>query len=292
MNETAIAVVLLSALLHAGWSVAIKQSRDPLAFNLVQAWFAPGVGLALIPWIEFAEIPSALVGWCALSGVAHSLYFYWMTRAYELGDLSAVYPIARSSPAIVPLVAVVLLGENLTPGGAAGISVVVIGIWAVHGIRVTRASLSEPGTRFAFLTLAGSVVYSLLDKRGMERLAEVEWTSPIPRAVVFYVLLHVPLALLFSALVLRVRTRASLVPSLRREWVGGTLAATVSFVGYSLILFALATSPVSYVVAVRQSSVLFALVLSVLWLGERPSPSRVLGALATVVGVGLIARFG
>jgi uncharacterized membrane protein len=58
---------------------------------------------------------------------------------------------------------------------------------------------------------------------------------------------------------------------------------------YSLILRALETSPVSYVVAVRQSSVLFAVALSALWLRERPGRPRVLGAVATVLGVALIA---
>ena len=65
--------------------------------------------------------------------------------------------------------------------------------------------------------------------------------------------------------------------------------ALASFASYALILEALRTAPVSYVVAVRQTSVIFAVILAVGWLGERPSRIRVLGGLATVVGVALIA---
>ena len=53
----------------------------------------------------------------------------------------------------------------------------------------------------------------------------------------------------------------------------------------------LRTAPVSYVVAVRQTSVLFAVVLSVLLLRERPSPGRVIGIALTVVGVALVALY-
>ena len=56
-----------------------------------------------------------------------------------------------------------------------------------------------------------------------------------------------------------------------------------------LVLAALETAPVSYVVAARQSSVLFALLLGVFWLRERPGRPRLLGAVATVVGVAMIA---
>jgi uncharacterized membrane protein len=292
LTELEIALVLLSALLHAGWSVTIKSSPDPLAFNLVQAWFAPLVGLALLPWIEIGEIPLQLLGWSAVSGVAHAIYFYWLTRAFEQGDMSLVYPIARSAPAFVPLVAVPLLGESLTLGGASGIGVVVLGMWAVYGRgALDRRNLWEPGTRYALLTLAASVAYSLLDKQGMAQMSELPWSSPLPRAVVFYLLLHATLVVVFTPLVLRKRSASALASAVRAELVRGSAASAVSFLGYGLILAALATAPVSYVVAVRQTSVLFAVVLSVAWLGERPGPARILGSVATVLGVGLIARF-
>ena len=291
LTEFEIALVLGSALLHAGWSVAIKSSDDPLAFNLVQAWFAPLVGLLLWPWLDLEALPASVWLWCALSGVAHALYFYWLTRAFEQGEMSLVYPIARSTPALVPFVAVPLLGESISLGGASGIAVVLLGMWAVNGGFVDRHRLLEPAARYAGLTLLASVAYSLLDKRGMAELAATPLDSPLPRAAIFYVLLHVSLLIVFTPLVLRKRSPARLASALRACLLRGMTASAVSFVGYGLILAALATAPVSYVVAVRQTSVLFAVALSIVWLGERPGPLRIAGAAATVVGVGLIARF-
>ena len=69
-----------------------------------------------------------------------------------------------------------------------------------------------------------------------------------------------------------------------------TIAAGVSFASYGLILQALTTAPVSYVVATRQSSVLFAIAIGAVRWRERPSRLRLLGAFATIAGVALVAR--
>jgi drug/metabolite transporter (DMT)-like permease len=70
------------------------------------------------------------------------------------------------------------------------------------------------------------------------------------------------------------------------------LVVAASFASYTLILQALRTAPVSYVVAARQSSVVFAVALALLWLRERPSRARLVGALLTVVGVATIGWAG
>lgn len=284
-------MVLASALLHASWSVSIKGSRDPLGFNLLQCWVALAALLAIAPLVDFGELPAPVWALLLATGLFHGLYFYWLSRAFELGDLSLVYPIARSTPAFLPLVAVPLFGERLSPGGLLGIGVVVTGIWLVYGGRISRARLREPAARFAFLTLAATVGYSLCDAATMRRLAGADWTSPVPRALVFSVLLSVANLLMFIPLVLRRRSPASLLETAGAEFGRATLASLVSFASYTLILVALQTASVSYVVAVRQSSVLFAVALGMLLLGERPGRGRLLGATLTVAGVALIARF-
>ena len=127
-----VALVLLSALLHAVWSVAIKQSGDPLGFNFLQSWLTAAWLAPVALWIPWHAIPLEVWGLLALTAPTHGLYLYWMSRAFERGDLSLVYPITRSTPAFLPLVAVPLLGESLHPVGVLGIAVVVSGIWLVH----------------------------------------------------------------------------------------------------------------------------------------------------------------
>ena len=185
VTTTELALVVLSAFLHAIWSASIKGSRNPLGFNLLQ--LAPPVAAAcVLPlWVPLGDVPRA-VWWIAIgTGVSHGFYFYWLARALESGELSVVYPIARSAPAFLPLVAVPLLGESVTARGALGIAVVVAGMWAVQadaGV-VGWQRFRAPGAKYAWLTLLASIGYSLCDKAAMARLnsAPMAFADPASR---------------------------------------------------------------------------------------------------------------
>jgi drug/metabolite transporter (DMT)-like permease len=293
LSAVDLALVLASALLHAWWSTSIKASGDPLIFNVLQEVAAFALALAVLPTLRPAELPPALWHLLALTAVAHALYFYWMSRAYEHGDLSLVYPVARSTPAFLPLVAVPLLGERLSLGGLIGIAVVVAGIWLVHaGTGLRWRALVTPAARYAWLTLAATVAYSLVDKQAMAQLADAPWSSPVPRAAAWGSLLAAASGLLFTSLVLAMRGWRRIAAEARRGLGPATAASLVSFASYTLVLRALETSPASYVVAARQTSVVFALALATWRLGERPDRARVAGALATVAGVAAIVLLG
>ena len=290
MDAIELAIVLLSALLHAGWSIAIKDSQDGLVFNLLQIPIAAVVALGLLAAVELSEIPDALWPILATTGIAHGLYLYWLTRALAEADISLVYPIARSTPAFMPLVAIPLLGEQLSWLGLLGVATVVAGLWLVNlGRGLKRRVFFQPGIAFAFLTLATTLAYGLLDKAAMVELDAAPWTSPIPRPIFYFFMLSLASGFVYVPLCL-MRTSGEAVRRIARaEWPKILLAVVMGVAGYGLILEALRTAPASYVVAVRQASVLFVLVLSVRQLGERPGRPRILGAAFTVAGVALIA---
>ena len=293
MGPDAIALVLASALLHAWWSVSIKGSRDPLVFNALQTVLPLAGLLASLPAVDLGLIPARAWACLGATTLCHTGYFWWLSRAYEHGDLGLVYPIARSTPAFLPLVAVPLFGEVLHPIGGLGIVAVVAGMWLVHlGPGFERQSLTGLATRYALLTLLATVAYSLIDKAAMARLAAGAWPGPVSRAITYSLLLQVSHAVAFTPIFFRARDLAALRATAREQLARASAAAAISFVGYALILRAFETALASYVVAVRQSSVLFAVALSAVWLRERPSRPRVLGAAATVLGVALIAVFG
>lgn len=290
MSPFEIALVLASALLHAGWSASIKQSGDPLCFNLLQLPVLGLLFLALLPCVPLAEVPSAVWWLLPVTAVAHTAYVYWLCRAFEHGDLSLVYPIARSTPALLPFAALPLLGERISVGGAVGIAVVMAGVWLIQGVgRWTLRELTQPAARFAFLTLGATVAYSLTDKAAMASFSASAWSAPLPASLFYFLLLSLAYGALFAPLVLWRRGFAALRSAAGSSWRAATLASLVSLGSYTLVLHALATAKVSYVVAMRQTSVLFAIALAAWWLGERPSASRVAGAVATVAGVALIA---
>lgn len=290
MTSFELLLVLVSALLHAIWSASIKGSDDPLAFNLLQEAVALCGALLILPLIALGEIPTVVWKLTAVTGVAHGLYFYFMSRAYQEADLSLVYPIIRSTPALLPLIAVPLLGEPVTLWGGLGIAVLVAGIWLIHAERdLTRRALRGRGLGFAYITLGTTVAYSLLDKQAMVHFAQAEWTALVPRAVVYFFMLSVANSLVFAPLALRRVRWTVLRRTARRDGARAVAAITASLLSYGLILLAYQTAPASYVVAVRQVSVLFALLFAVVWLRERPDRRRIIGATATVLGVALIS---
>jgi len=292
VSATVLVLVLVSAFLHAAWSASIKGSASPLAFNVTQT--AVSVPLCTLGLLSFdlADL-SARLWLCLLAtSVAHGLYFYWLSRALEHADLTLAYPIVRSTPALLPLVAVPFLGETPSALGALGIAIVVGGVWAVYGGGLSWRSLSSPELRFAWLTLFSTVGYSLADKAAMAELGATSWSGPLPPALAWFCLISLGCTPLFLWLTARRVPLGQLRASLRRDLPRAAAAFATSLVGYALILEAFRTAPASYVVAVRQTSVLFAAVIGIAFLRERPDRPRLLGAGATVAGVALIGWAG
>jgi drug/metabolite transporter (DMT)-like permease len=289
VSAFALSIVLASALLHATWNTATKRSDEPLAFLLWIGLASSALFVLLFPFFDYRELPAEIWPWVAGTGLVHGLYRYWLGMAYQRGDLTVVYSIARSTPVFLPILALPVLGETISVPGALGIGLVVAGIWLIQGggaIRLRR--LVAPGIVYAYLTLATTVGYSLLDKRVMEILSAAPWSGPLPRSVVFYFILTVASSVVFLPLVAARLGVRELARSARGAgWIGAGLVAQLA--SYGLILEAMRTAKVSYVVAVRQTSVLFALAIAVLWLGERPGPWRALGVAGTVAGVALIS---
>lgn len=296
------ALVLASAALHAWWSVWIKGSRDPVTFNFLQmlpgAVVAVGVLLA-VPSTRVVDVD--FWRWVGFASVCHGLYMYWMGRALRVADLSIVYPIARSTPAILPFFAVPLLGEEVSALGMVAIATVVSGMWLVQTRgEFSLAAFAVPGAAFAALTLLATVGYGITDKTAMlalDRASGGNWGTALPRAVYYFLLTSLGGAFVMLPALALERFRTSRgrgyaldlsFAALRRELPQALRAAAASLVGYSLILEALRTAQASYVVAVRQASVLFAVALGALWLGEQPGRARILGACIIAGGVVLL----
>jgi drug/metabolite transporter (DMT)-like permease len=291
MTPTELALIVASALLHAVWSAAIKGARSPLAFGTAQQAAEAPFALAALLYFSFADLTPALWALLAATGLAHGLYGFWMSIAYERAELSRVYPIIRSTPALLPLVAIPL-GERVTPLGALGIAVVVAGVWLVYGGALSLRSLVAPELVYAWLTLGSTVAYSLADKLAMAELHAGAWSGPLPKPFAWYALLTLASLCVRIPLALRAVGPRALAVAARDDQKRVALSLLAGFVGYGLILHVLQTAPASYVVAVRQLSVMFAAAIAMRFLGEQPSRARLAGAALTVAGVATIAVAG
>ena len=289
----ALFTVLLSALLHASWNASIKGSGSPVAFlywMIALSCVVLGPGLF---WVVLSEVTLRIWAWILISGFVHGFYALFLSRAYERGDLSLVYPISRSTPALVPLIAVPFLGERITLAGGAGIGIVVISLWLIqsHSKSFRWRDLLRHDNVFAYCTLLATVAYSFTDASVMRQLDNVQWSGAMPRALFFF-LTQAAVQLVFFTFLARNTLKDDLRSTLSRSKGTLLVATLVCVASYWLILEAMRRAPVSYIVAVRQSSVLFAFLIAVIWLKERPTRLRVLGMVGTVVGVALIGVAG
>src|SRR5687767_14778657 len=112
----------------------MKRSRDTLAFCWGLLAVSGVIYLPLAVW-RASTVTVAADFWYFLAGTValHTLYFWSLGRAYDAGDLSIVYPLARGmGPVLVPILAVGFLGERMTPLAAAGAALVAVGIYVLH----------------------------------------------------------------------------------------------------------------------------------------------------------------
>lgn len=292
MGPRTLSMVLLSAVLHAGWNVVAKRHPRPTAFLFLLTAVTAVPALVLAPFYPAHLFTGELGEMLVASCLFHGFSFVVLARAYEVGDLSLVYPIARSTPAIVPLLAVPLLGEHISPIGAVGIALSLIGMWLVQTGGVLRwTALRAPAALWAYLMLLLTASFSLVDKRGMDLLTHAPWSSPLPRAMAFYLLQTAGAALVAAPYTLAREGLPRLRASLREHAPLIVTAACAMFASYAIVLECLRTAQISYIVAVRQSSVLFAVAFAVWKLAERPNWMRMTGTLGTLVGIVLIALY-
>lgn len=285
MTGTALALVIGAAVLHSIWNALTKRAQDQLVFlwssvSLATLLLGP---FALWP-LRNQGLPPGAAPFVVATIFLHAFYFFALGRAYRWGEFSLVYPIARGlGVVLVPLLALPLLDERLSPLGTAGVALVVIGIIALHltpGVVSAVASPSRSvgaGTGWALLTGLTIAAYSLVDKAGVARL------HPLP---------YITLLGLGSSLVL---LPAILVQrdALRREWAMNwraiLVASAMNLTAYLLVLFAFRLSKTGYVVAARELSIVFSAIIGSLWLGEGRLGPRLLGAAVILAGVACVA---
>jgi uncharacterized membrane protein len=241
------------------------------------------------------EIPSVVWFYVLLSGFVHALYVLSLSTAYVKGDISYVYPIARSAPAFVPIAGYLIFREAISLQGGLGICVVVLCIFLLQlGGRDAKESrrifafIMQRDSLWAFAALATVIAYSLIDKAGMVHFARVERISSYLHGPTFF-MLEASLSNLIYWGYMASRREFGDRHVWKREWFRGILAALATMSSYSLILHVMKTEHLGYIVTLRQSSVLIAVLVGWYVLREKQGLSRLLIAGAMLVGFFLVA---
>ncbi|HEU4366927.1 MAG TPA: EamA family transporter [Methylomirabilota bacterium] len=279
MSPAALALVVCAAALHAGWNAMAKRGGDPVVFLWLATVASTALLLPLGLWYLVTEgVSPAAPPFVIATILVHAFYFYALGRSYASGSYSLVYPVARGlGVALVPVLALVIFAERLSPLGASGIALVVAGIVTLHLLTAGPAAL-RLDRRVLWPVVTGLTIaaYSLIDKAGVARI------EPVP----YMLLMEGGCALLGLPLL-----------ALRRDAVRGelggwrriVLAAAMSALAYTLVLFAFRLSKTGYVVAARELSIVLSAVLGSLWLREGRLGPRLAGASIVLAGVACIA---
>jgi drug/metabolite transporter (DMT)-like permease len=272
LSLSVIAFVLFGALLHASWNAIIKLGTDK---SLDAALVSAGGAVACLPFLFLLPLPlPAAWPFIAASAVFQFAYFQLVAAAYRAGDIGLVYPLMRGvAPLLIAATSGFLLQETLSSGAIAGIAVICAGI-------LTLAFEARKGGGHAIaIALANAVViacYTYVDGIGARRAG-----NPISYTLWMSLL---PPVLLFAWAISR-RGAGAVAAHVKRNWWRGLLGGGGSIASYGIALWAMTKAPVATVAAVRESSILFALIISVVILKERASIWRYLAGGIIAAGV-------
>lgn len=275
MPTASLLLALSAAFVHAGWNLILSRARDSQAATAMAAAlgaiaFAP---VAILTW----HVSAQALPYAAGSATLELVYLALLAHAFQAGELSVVYPVARgSAPIIILVFSVAALGSSPSVLAIAGVCLIGAGVMLVRG------SAGEAGPqefRLALAIAASIASYTLLDKAGLRHADALPYVE----------LVVAPPAFAFALLVAYRRGAGVL----RAELRPGTYVSAVGiFGGFALALTALKLAPssaVASVQAMRETSVVIAVVLARLLLGERVTKGRLAGATVVVAGIAAIA---
>ena len=266
MPAAALALALAAALLHAGWNVLLAGSRDVLAATVVAV--ATSVVAAAPVALLVGDVEREAAPYLVASGLLEVVYFFCLAAAYVRAELSVVYPVARGGAPALVLLGALLLGTVPTAPEAVGILFVVAGILLVRPAR----SRDRAGVLYGLGIAALIAAYTLVDNAGIEHADPIAYLE----------LVLLPTALVGVAATGGRRLRAELRP-------GVVLAGLGGFAAYSLALAALTLASAASVAAVRETSVVVAVILARLVLREPVGLRRAGGAVVVAAGVIVLA---
>ena len=290
MNSLAVALILVSAVVHAIWNLAARRRQSEVTF-FARALGCVAVFASPLIVLEIAtggEIVRPALRYILMSGVCIGVYFYALARAYRASDFTVVYPVARAVPILIVAVADVMLGRVVTRLAVVGMGLIVLGciftpLRTFRAFKVTH--YLNRGTVWIALAIAGTVGFTLSDKAATAitggGFAAFRYLY-FPYLICFFV--FAALAALFG------RDEA---PDATSSWRWPALASMMTYGGYGLVVWAFSLCPqASYVVAFRQVSIIIGVVLAFVVYHEKGRWPRLTGATLMVAGLLLVALKG
>jgi drug/metabolite transporter (DMT)-like permease len=285
MPLSALGLLLVAALLHAGWNLILKQAGQ----KFIALWWGSVImSIALLPILLLhPAFPARVWPFAVASALFEALYDGTLAAAYQKEDFSVVYPIARgAAPALLLVWSILFLGERPTPLGMAGLLTLTLGLMIIGSSRWWEVRRQGMGS-LSGIALAGLValfisIYSAVDG------SAVKFVDAIPYTVLIFNLTW----LFTSPVILKLYGWRAVRAELQRHGLRAVLIGGLSLSSYMLVLIVYAFAPVSYAGAIREVSIVFGALAGWLWLKEGFGATRVAGAAILFAGILAIVLAG
>ncbi len=277
MSPFIIGLVLLAALLHAGWNAMAKSGGTPqysiASYRLVNAIWC-------LPLLFFFPLPLA-ASWPMLlaSTIIHTAYYYTLSKSYRSGDLSQVYPLFRGlAPVLVVLGAALMANEYLAAGAMLGIGLVSAGLISITFAGGALGKIPGPALRWGLATSVFIGAYTVADGMGVRAAG-----NPFSYILWLFIFEPIPIGLWLLA-----TDRAGWFGYMRAKpgkIAAGALAAATA---YAMVIYAMSVAPMAMVSSLRETSVIFAALIGTLMFREPFGRQRIIAAILVCLGVVLI----
>jgi drug/metabolite transporter (DMT)-like permease len=282
-------LILFSACIHVVAHIILRKAVNRTA----ALWWVMLCGQILFVPILFTNWQSVSpTAWVVLilSAVFEAGYYLGIARAYSHGDeISVIYPLARGTAPILLLIWVTLfLREPAQPGGALGVIIIALGLYLINlprlgAWREPLQAISRPGPRWALFAGFCISCYSVIDRVGVTLLNPLLYT---------YIVLSITW-LMVTPVVLRQAGWGAMKAEFVRNRLGTIIAGITNIAAYAIVLYTVSNgTPASYAGAIREVSVVLGVLIGILFLGEKRTVMKVVGAASVAGGVVLIKLLG
>jgi drug/metabolite transporter (DMT)-like permease len=264
-----------TSLSFSRWNAAVKVGLDRFSSVLLLAIVQALIAIPILPWVD--QPLRAAWPWILASALLHVGYKVLLVHAYAHGDLSQVYPIARgTAPIIVATITVVILGESIGTSGMFAVAAIAAGVILMSFKGGAMLDRMQPRAVLYALGTAGFTAgYTLVDGVG----ARVAGTAS---GFILWMVIGDAIGMIIFAAAARGRLAFA---GLRSAWLTGLVAGALSLGSYWVAVWAMTEAPIALIAALRETSVLFALVIGAAFLKEPLTPWRRTAALLIAAGV-------
>ncbi len=279
-------LILLYCIGHSYWNFLVKKSDNPQIMLVL---------IAMGSWILFFPLaliylfinPISIESWLfiIINSILQIFYYAFLGKAYKLADLSIVYPLARGSAVFfIPIWGVLFFNESISSSAMFGISLVFIGLIFISVIPIINKDLLI--TRNLIVGIILSVLvglnisfYTIVDKKAVSSI------NPFIYPILITVGGSLG-AIMFTGSKNKI---LDLKFQFQNNYKTVIIGSTIMYLAYSVMLYALNISKMSYAATTRELTIMVGIIWSYFFLKEKINLTRFLAILVIFSGAIIIS---